>query len=192
VLAVLEEQLRIVYLATFVASVLNVITRPPGVPPVAPASDERLPITMSLFPIPVNANVPVEILLPFVAVLMSEIVEPVYAAVTCVIDVRVDPPPTLNDPATVRPEKLPVVPLIVPMVDVPMLAVPQERVPMVDVPVDAVKLEDNVTAPVNVDAPATENEPVLFAPVVEICNADTPASSPLEIARRVPSTMFVP
>jgi hypothetical protein len=227
VLAVLEEQLRIVYLATFVASVLNVITRPPGVPPVAPASDERLPRTMSLFPIPVNANVPVEILLPFVALLMSEIVEPVYAAVAYVIDVRVDPPSTLNDPATVRPEKLPVVPLIVPMVDVPMLAVPQERVPMVDVPVDAVKLDDNVTAPVtlsvldnvtapvtpseldsvaapvtprvfeqvtapvSVDAPTTENEPVLLTAEVDKESALC-VSSPSVITCNEPSRPPVP
>jgi len=110
VLAVFEEQLRIVYLATFVASVLNESKRPPGVPPVAPASEVNPPRIISLFPIPLNANVPVEILLPFVAALMSEIVEPVNAAVAYVMDVMVDPPSILNDPVVVNPEKLPTVP----------------------------------------------------------------------------------
>ena len=109
-LAVLEEQLRIVYLATFVASVLNESKRPPGVPPVAPESEVNPPRTMSLFPIPLNANVPVEIFKPFVAVLISEIVAPVNAAVAYVMDVRVDPASTLNDPVVVNPEKLPTVP----------------------------------------------------------------------------------
>jgi hypothetical protein len=138
VLAVFAEQLRIVYLAIFVASVLNVRIRPPGVPPVAPASEVRPPSTMSLFPIPVIGNVPVEIFKPLVAVFMSEIVAPVNVAVVYVIEVNVDPAPTLNEPDVTRPEKLPTVPKHVPTVSVPIVAVEQDRVPIVLVPVDAV------------------------------------------------------
>jgi hypothetical protein len=78
------------------------------------------------------------------------------------------------------------------VVEVPTLCVPMVAVPIVAVPVDAVICEPNVTAPVNAEAPSHASVPVLFTPEVEIWRAETPASSPLETARRVPSTMFEP
>jgi hypothetical protein len=136
-----------VYLATFVASVRNESKRPPGVPPLAPASDVIPPRIMSLFPIPVNVNVPVEIFKPFVAELISEIVAPVNVEVVYIMEVSVDPPLTLNDPAVNDPERLPVVPVRLPIVAVLMVAVLADNVPIVTVPVDAVILEPNVIAP---------------------------------------------
>jgi hypothetical protein len=65
-------------------------------------------------------------------------------------------------------------------------------VAIVVVPVERVVLEPNVTGPRSVEAPSTANVPVLLAPVVDICRAETPASSPLEMARSVPSTILLP
>ena len=78
------------------------------------------------------------------------------------------------------------------IVAVLIVAVLMLAVAIVVVPVEKVVLEPNVTGPRSVDAPSTANVPVLLTPVVHICKADTPASSPLEMARMVPSTMLLP
>jgi len=61
-------------------------------------------------------------------------------------------------------------------VDVPTLCVPTLRVPIVAVPVEAVMFEPKVTAPVRMDAPSTDKEPVLLTPVVERDRAEDVSS----------------
>ena len=78
------------------------------------------------------------------------------------------------------------------IVAVLIVAVLMLAVAIVVVPVERVVLEPNVTGPRSVEAPSTASVPVLLTPVVHICRADTPASSPLEMARMVPSTMLLP
>jgi hypothetical protein len=78
------------------------------------------------------------------------------------------------------------------IVAVLIVAVLMLAVAIVVVPVERVVLEPNVTWPRSVEAPSTAKVPVLLTPVVHICRADTPASSPLEMARIVPSTILLP
>jgi hypothetical protein len=89
----------------------------------------------------------------------------------------------------------------VPADSVPIVAVPVEAVklvpkvagpdansvPIVAVPVDAVKLVPKVTAPVSVDAPSTENDPVLLTPEVDKDNAED-VLSPSVITCNAPSS----
>jgi hypothetical protein len=72
------------------------------------------------------------------------------------------------------------------MVDVPTLCVPTLRVPIVAVPVEAVMFDPKVTAPVRMDAPSTEKEPVLLTPVVERDRAED-VLSPSVITCNAPS-----
>ena len=74
---------------------------------------------------------------------------------------------------------------------VPNVAGPDtNRVPIVAVPVDAVRFVPKVTAPVRIEAPSTENDPVLFTPDVESDNAED-VSSPSVITCKDPSRPVV-
>jgi hypothetical protein len=119
------------------------------------------------------------------------------------MEVSVDPPSTLNDPAVNDPERLPVVPVRLPIVAVLMVAVLADNVPIVAVPVVAEMLELNVAAPVTprlelkvaapvtarldarVVAPTELSVPLELTPRVEICSAETDDSSPVAIASNV-------
>jgi hypothetical protein len=88
-------------------------------------------------------------------------------------------------PVVPKPVLLMVVDAIVPRVAVPVEAVilvpnvagpDANKVPIVAVPVDAVRLDPKVTSPVRVDAPSTENDPVLLTPVVERDSAEASLS----------------
>lgn len=70
--------------------------------------------------------------------------------------------------------------------DVPTLCVPTLNVPIVAVPVEAVIFEPKVTAPLRMDAPSTEKEPVLLTPVVERDRAED-VLSPSVITCNAPS-----
>ena len=78
------------------------------------------------------------------------------------------------------------------IVAVLIVAVLMLAVAIVVVPVEKVLLDPNVTGPKKVDAPSTANVPVLLAPVVDICSAETPCSSPLDMAARVGPTILLP
>jgi hypothetical protein len=185
------------YLTTFDATGKKLVSI--CVVPVVDPSELIDPITMSPNSAPVSKNVPFVVSAVLCAATTAEPKDAV-AYDTLVMFGPVAPisrVPTVASPVlliVVEAIVLIVAVLIVAVLIVAVLivAVLMLAVAIVVVPVERVVFEPNVTGPRSVEAPSTAKVPVLLAPVVDICRAEIPASSPLEMARMVPSTMLLP
>ena len=151
----------------------------PAVPPISRVPTVARPVLLMV----VDAIVPIVAVPVDMVTLVPNVTGPSWSGIVAVLMVAV---------LIVAVLIVAVLTVAVLIVAVLIEAVLMLAVAIVVVPVEKVLLDPNVTGPRSVDAPSTANVPVLLAPVVDICRAETPASSPLEMARMVASTMLLP